>query len=48
MLDSLAMGYVKHGAEGKRRRGNSLVAVAPCTLNIVTFKRICNSAEKSY
>lgn len=39
--------------EGERGWGeppkiSSLVAIAPRKLNIVTFKRICNSAEKSY
>lgn len=51
MLDSLAMGDINHGADGKRGvplKISSSVAIAPCPLNIVTFKRICNSAEKSY
>lgn len=45
----------KGGREGEGGRGwgeppkiSSLVAIAPRKLNIVTFKRICNSAEKSY
>ncbi len=36
------------GVGGKPTKISSLVAITTHKLNIVTFKRICNSAEKSY